>query len=219
MAVAHVCRDVQSPLINQNVPPKLILASGSPYRLELLQQAGIEAEAVPSHIPEPDLATFPDLAAGLIYLAQSKAHAVSPKHPSQVILAADSVSLVGNHLLGKPTDRADAERMLQSMSGIRHEVWTGWTLLAADRTFSVTGVDKTTIHFREWTPDDLAAYLDSGEWQGKCGAYGLRQPYDPMVESLQGSVSNVIGLPLEQIRSTLNRIPALFSLSEFSPIS
>lgn len=192
------------------MPPKLILASNSPYRLELLQQAGIEAIPSPSHIPEPDLATFPDLAAGLIYLAQSKAHAVAPKHPHQVILAADSVSVVGNHLLGKPDNRADAERMLQSMSGIRHEVWTGWTLLAADRTFSITGVDRTTIHFREWTEKDLTAYLDSGEWQGKCGAYGLNWPDDPMVISLEGSVSNVIGLPLEQIQSALQRIPALF---------
>lgn len=190
--------------------PPIILASTSPYRLELLQQAGIAAEPSPSHIPEPDLATFPDLAAGLICLAQSKAHAVAPKHPGQVILAADSVSVIGHHLLGKPDDRAHAEQMLRSMSGIRHEVWTGWTLLAADRTFSITGVDRTTIHFREWTAQDLIAYLDSGEWQGKCGAYGLRWPNDPMVESLQGSVSNVIGLPLEQIQSALQRIPALF---------
>lgn len=191
--------------------PKLILASGSPYRLELLRDAGIDADPVPSNVPEPDLATFPDLAAGLIYLALSKANAVAPRHPGKLILAADSVSLVGDDLLGKPADRADAERMLRQMSGIRHEVWTGWGLLAADRSFTVTGVDKTSIHFRHWTEPELAAYLDSGEWEGKCGAYGLRWPNDPMVESLEGSVSNVIGLPMEQIQSTLQKIPALTS--------
>jgi len=199
------------------MPLKLILASGSPYRLELLQQAGIEADAVASHVPEPDLHTFPDLSAGLIYLAQSKANAVAPQHPGRLILAADTISLVDNQILGKPTDRNDAERMLRKMSGVHHEVWTGWTLLAADRSFTVTGVDKTSIHFRTWTESNLKDYLDSGEWEGKCGAYGLRWPNDPMVESLHGSVSNVIGLPLEQIQSTLNRIPGLFELREPLP--
>lgn len=191
--------------------PKLILASGSPYRLELLLEAGIRAEPDPSNIPEPDLATFPDLAAGLIYLALSKANAVAPRHPGNLILAADSVSRVGDDLLGKPIDRTDAERMLRQMSGIHHEVWTGWVLVSADRSFTVSGVDRTSIHFRNWMEAELAQYLDSGEWEGKCGAYGLRWPNDPMVESLEGSVSNVIGLPMEQIQSVLRRIPALTS--------
>ncbi len=101
--------------------------------------------------------------------------------------------------------------MLRQMSGIHHEVWTGWVLVSADRSFTVSGVDRTSIHFRNWMEAELAQYLDSGEWEGKCGAYGLRWPNDPMVESLEGSVSNVIGLPMEQIQSVLRRIPALTS--------
>lgn len=182
--------------------PPLILASGSPYRLELLQTAGYLVEVIPSDIAEPDLQTFSSLESGLIFLAHLKCSAVAQSHPRRFVLAADTISLVASQILGKPTDRAHAEWMLRQMSGITHEVWTGWALhLPAG--FFLTGVEKTIIDFRTWTEAELEAYLDSHEWQGKCGAYGLTWPHDPMVENLRGSVSNVIGLPLEQIEAAL----------------
>lgn len=189
--------------------PKLVLASGSPYRLKLLQERGFEAEPVASNVAEPDLQTFPDLESGLVSLAYLKGSAVSRSRPGELILAADTISLVQGEILGKPTDRNDAERMLRQMSGIAHEVWTGWCLISTRGNFAVTGVEKTKLLFRTWTEEGLQTYLAGGEWEGKCGAYGLEWPHDPMVETLEGSVSNVIGLPMERIEAVLARFPGL----------
>lgn len=189
--------------------PKLVLASGSPYRLKLLRERGFEVEPVASNVAEPDLQTFSDLESGLVSLAYLKGSTVARSRPGELILAADTISLVQGEILGKPTDRNDAERMLRQMSGIAHEVWTGWCLIARKGNFAVTGVEKTKLLFRTWTEERLQTYLAGGKWEGKCGAYGLEWPHDPMVEMLEGSVSNVIGLPMERIEAVLARFPGL----------
>jgi septum formation protein len=93
--------------------------------------------------------------------------------------------------------------MLQAISGTVHEVLTGWYLLRTRDQFHVAGVDSTTITMRTWTQDELEAYLDSGAWIGKSGAYGLQLPHDPFVTSIAGSASNVIGIPLEQLTNVI----------------
>lgn len=187
----------------------IILASGSPYRKELLQRAGYAVTAVASGVDEPDLAPFPDLHAGLIYLALLKARAVSAKGFRGVILGADTVSLAAGQILGKPADRPAARQMLELLSGTTHQVLTGWCLLRTDDGFAITGVEATTITMRRWTDAELAGYLDSGEWQGKCGAYGLQLPADPFVTAMSGSASNVIGLPLERLEQVWLEFPSL----------
>lgn len=193
----------------EDTMPSIILASGSPYRRELLEQAGYDVTAVASGIDEPDLALFPDLAAGLIYLAQLKARAVQRLGHSGVILGADTVSLAGGHILGKPADRAVARQMLEQLSGTTHQVLTGWCLLRTTDELALTGVEQTEITMRRWTESEILAYLDSGEWQGKCGAYGLQLPIDPFVTGMAGSASNVIGLPLERLAEVWREFPSL----------
>jgi septum formation protein len=188
---------------------RLILASGSPYRLQLLRDAGYDVIAIPSHIPEPDLATFADLESGLAHLAQLKARAVFQAGAAGLILAADTVSLAAGKLLGKPADRGEARGMLQALSGTTHEVLTGWCLLRTRDQLALCGTDRTTITMRPWTPDEIAAYLDGGEWEGKCGAYGLEIDSDPFVTEIVGSAANVIGLPLERLQAVLAEFPKL----------
>lgn len=178
---------------------KLILASGSAYRLQLLQQQGYEVTAVVSGVAEPSLDDASDLGAGLIYLAHLKARAVARMGHQGLILAADTLSHAGGQLLGKPDDIVDARRMLQTLSGSTHDVLTGWCLTRTSDGVSWSGVETTQITMRDWTEAEIQKYLDSGEWEGKCGAYGLQLPHDPFVTEMLGSASNVIGLPLERL--------------------
>lgn len=194
---------------NIDIMGSIILASGSPYRKQLLEQAGYGVTAVASGVDEPDLTGFADLRAGLIYLAQLKAQAVQRQGYSGFILGADTVSLVEGQILGKPVDGADARRMLRLLSGGTHQVLTGWCWLRTSDGMSCSGVELTTIIMREWTESEIQAYLDGGEWQGKCGAYGLQMPVDPFVTALTGSSYNVIGLPLERLEVLWREFPGL----------
>ena len=183
--------------------PRLLLASRSVHRLELLRGAGYDVVAVPAKISEPDPADFPDVTAGLVHIANLKVREAERRGARGLILGADTVGLVGGRIFGKPVDRADALRMLQAMSGTIHEVLTGWCLLRTRDQFQVSGVEKTTITMRTWTPDEIDAYLDSGQWIGKSGAYGLQLPHDPFVTHIAGSASNVIGVPLERLAQAM----------------
>jgi len=190
--------------------PRLILASQSRHRLELLRSAGYEVEAVPAETLEPDPADFPDVEAGLVQIATLKVRDAERRGARGLILGADTVGMVGDKVFGKPVDRADALRMLQAISASVHQVLTGWYLLRTRDQFHVSGVETTTITMRAWTADELQAYLDSGAWIGKSGAYGLQLPQDPFVTNIVGSASSVVGVPLEQ----LARAIAEFNLGE-----
>ena len=185
---------------------RLILASQSPYRLELLRAAGFDAHPISEKIDESGRARETDLEAGLISLAQRKALTVWRRGAEGLIVAADTVGVAAGQVLGKPRDRADARRMLLAISGTRHEVLTGWCVLRTSDQLLFSGVDRTSIVMRPWTESEIDAYLASGEWQGKCGAYGLRLEGDPFVTSLEGSASNVIGLPMERLQPLLSRL-------------
>lgn len=187
----------------------LILASGSASRKQLLEKAGYRVTAVVSGVDEPDLAGFPDLSAGLIYLAHLKARAVQQQGQSGLILAADTVSVTNRAILGKPRDLADARHMLHQLSGSQHAVLTGFCLLRTSDGLTWSGVEETSIVMRPWTDVEIQAYLDSGDWEGKCGAYGLQLPEDPFVTAMRGSASNVIGIPLERLALIFDEFPGM----------
>ena len=186
----------------------LILASGSPWRLQLLREAGIEPRVQVPQVQEPDLAGFADLEAGLVYVAHLKAREVARTGATGPILAADTVSRARGELLGKAASRAEARHMLESLSGTEHDVLTGWCVLRTADEQLIAGVGRTILEMRPWTEAEIEAYLDSGEWEGKCGAYGLQMPKDPFVTRMTGSPSNVIGLPMESLLPVLRDLGA-----------
>jgi septum formation protein len=188
---------------------KLVLASQSAHRLNLLRTAGYQVTALPAHVEEPNPAACGNLRAGLLHVAQLKAMACRDAGARGLILAADTVGLVNGRVLGKPADRADALRMLRAISGTAHDVLTGWCLLRSDDGLFAGGVETTRIEMRGWTDREIAEYLESGQWKGKCGAYGLVVPKDPFVVGIDGSASNVIGVPLERLQQVLREFPAL----------
>jgi septum formation protein len=182
----------------------LILASSSPRRRQLLEEAGYAFEVDPSRIEEPEPAAGESPAAYAAQLAWRKAAEVAARRQSGLILAADTVCAVEGEILNKPRDRADAERMIRLQEGHDTDVITALCLYRADRHEWVGAIVVSVVRFRPLTQREREAYLDSGRWEGKSGGYGV-QDRDPFVSVDRGSFSNVVGLPMERLAELLER--------------
>ena len=182
--------------------PRLILASASPRRQALLRDARYEFDV---DIAEIDETVFP---AGMlpsqvaVFLAEAKAREVSPRHPEDITLAADTIVTFGDQLLGKPADPAHARDMLQLLSGTTHLVITGICITCPARGFHRTARVLSAVRMRTLTQAELDAYIAGGQWQGKAGGYGIQDP-DPFVTRQAGSKTNIVGLPMACTRQIL----------------
>jgi septum formation protein len=176
-------------------PPLLVLASASPRRLELLRQVGIVPDLVdPAAIDEhPRRGELPPAMAGR--LAAEKARAVALRHPGAFVLAADTVVACGRRALPKAEDRAEAAKCLALLSGRRHRVLGGVAVAAPDGRM-IERLVVTQVAFKRLEEAERAAYLASGEWQGKAGGYAIQGRAALFVRQIIGSYSNVVGLPL-----------------------
>jgi septum formation protein len=186
----------------------LILASASPRRRQLLEDAGYAFEVDPSDVEEPEPGPDVDPAVYAALLAWRKAATVGVRRGSGLILAADTTCAVDRHILNKPLDRPDAERMIRLQEGRDSDVLTALCLFRAERWEWVGAVETSVVRFRTLTDAERTAYLDSNRWQGKAGAYGV-QDVDPFVTVVDGSFSNVVGLPLERLEMLLRDHPGL----------
>ena len=175
--------------------PLLVLASASPRRLELLRQIGIVPDRVdPAEIDEtPRRDEAP--AAHALRLAEEKLRAVTPRHSGAFILAADTVVACGRRILPKPLDEASARRCLELLSGRRHRVHSGVALASPDGRVALRRVESH-VGFKRLSPEEMAAYLASGEWRGKAGGYAIQGRAAALIRFISGSYSNVVGLPL-----------------------
>jgi len=184
------------------VSVRLILASASPRRLDLLRQAGIEPDlVVPAGIDETPLkAETPDKHA--LRLAAGKARAVAPAHPGAFVLAADTVVGCGRRILPKAEDEATARRCLELISGRRHRVLGGIALIAPDGRMA-TRLVESAVAFKRLSRAEIDTYLASGEWRGKAGGYAIQGRAAAYVRFLSGSYSNVVGLSLYDVHQML----------------
>ena len=178
----------------------IILASQSPRRAQLLRGAGIAFEAVHPEGDEPSIVGWLGSPAAFAESASLfKARSIADRHPDRVILAADTIVAVGNHIFGKATDAADARRILGTLAGVTQQVITGVTLLAPAAGRQLTRHDITDVTMRRMSSAELDAYIASGEWEGKAGAYAIQETADRFVERVEGSWTNVVGLPIELV--------------------
>lgn len=179
---------------------RLILGSASPRRLELLATLGIVPDAVrPADIDEtPRRAELPRVY--VRRMAEEKARAVQAG-ADDLVLAADTTVCVGRRILGKPEDEAEAVAFLRLMSGRRHRVITAIALRRGDRV-QTREVD-TALKMKRLSEAEIAAYIASGEWQGKAGGYGIQGRAAAFIPWLQGSHSSVVGLPLAETATLL----------------
>jgi septum formation protein len=175
---------------------RLILASASPRRSELLARAGVRFEVVPADIDEsrrPGEAP----ASYAARLAQAKAAAVHTAHAAAWVLAGDTVVVDGEDVLFKPTDGADAARMLERLGGRRHTVLTA-TCLVGPGGERAERLVATWVRFRALERAEIDSYVASGEWQGKAGGYAAQGRAAAFVAAIDGSYTNVVGLPLAE---------------------
>jgi septum formation protein len=177
-----------------------VLASASPRRAELLRSAGFSFVVDPVHVDETP---WPGENAGshVRRLARDKARAGSRRHPGSLVLGADTVVVLDETILGKPRDDEDARRMLASLSGRVHHVFTGVAVARDGRVRDA--VDVSAVTMMPWTEREIADYVASGEPRDKAGAYAIQGWAARFVERLEGSFSGVVGLPLAVVHQLL----------------
>lgn len=194
---------------------KFILASASPRRRELLSSIGLEFDVIPSNVPEVYTAgEVPE--EYVARLSRDKARALAEANPSRWVIAADTTVLLGDQLLEKPSDPADAARMLAAIAGRTHIVYTGVTLEHAESGYRDTRVAESEVRMLPLSPDEIEWYVATGEPLDKAGAYAVQGVGAMFIESIHGSYTNVVGLPLATLFLMLRRagVDPLFSLTE-----
>ncbi len=190
--------------------PLLVLASASPRRRELLAQVGIRCAVVPSHIPE-DLIPGETPEEHVIRLSREKAREVAERHdvPGRWFLGSDTIVLLDSAILGKPENAVRAEAMLHSLSGRSHRVLSGYAVFDRETGATVAGAVTTAVRFKELTEAEIAGYIATGEPLDKAGAYAIQGLGAFMVLGIEGSYSNVVGLPLCEVVEVLERLGAV----------
>lgn len=180
---------------------RVILASASPRRAELLRAAGLAFDVRPADVDESIL-PGESPSDYVSRLAEAKARVVHERDSDRTVLAADTAVVVDGHVLGKPLDQADAERMLRLISGRTHEVLTAVSLFHPGQIVD-TRVELTTVEFAGLSESDIAWYVSSGEPMDKAGAYAVQGLASRFVTRLDGSYSNVVGLPIALVYQML----------------
>lgn len=184
---------------------RTILASSSPRRRELLAQLGLRFEIVKPDIDESRRAAE-DLVAYAERLSREKAEAVAQLLDGgpALVISADTIVMDGGDLLGKPADAADARRMLRRLRGRQHVVVTAFTLVRAGaRPRRITRHARTAVHMRDYSEAEIEAYIASGDPLDKAGAYAIQNEVFRPVARIEGSYSNVVGLPLDDLAEAL----------------
>jgi septum formation protein len=182
--------------------PKIILASNSPRRRELLAQIGLSFTVAPADVDERVLPGEPPEAYA-DRVALDKARAAAQRAGEGIVIAADTIVVVGDSILGKPSDAADARRMLSELSGRGHEVITSLAVMDAATGRSAVRTSATRVWFRDLSDREIAAYVATGEPLDKAGAYGIQERGALLVERIEGCYSNVVGLPLSLLGEML----------------
>lgn len=183
---------------------RLILASSSAGRRELLEKAGWHFDVMPSGIAEPDGKDVTDPRIFVQDLAWRKAAAVAQSITiPALVIAADSVVWHLGGIIGKPADLDDARRILSRLAGTTHELWTGVCVWRTSDGIQVCWQEVSRVRFKALTPSELETLLATGDWQGKSGGYGIQGEADPYLTVETGTISNVVGLPMETLTKVL----------------
>jgi len=186
-----------------HLPFRLILASGSQGRRYLMEQAGYPFTVMPANIDEPTEARLGDCRHYVGELAWLKAAAVAPKVDDGLVIAADTVGWLHGKVVGKPEDEADARRIIQSLAGTVHELWTGVCLWLRPGDWQFCWQERSLVRMKAFSDAEIDAYLKTRKWEGCSGAYAIELPHDPYLTVEEGYASNVIGLPMESLAKAL----------------
>jgi len=184
---------------------KFILGSSSPRRLELLKQINFHPNEIfkPEINEEPQKKELP-----ILYvkrMAKEKMDVVKKKFPNELILTADTIVYVGRRIIDKTNEKSKAIKFLELLSGRRHRVSTAFNLYCKDKIDSLRVV-TSVVKMKRLTDNEIKSYIESNEWKGKAGAYGIQGSAEKFIQFISGSYTNIVGLPLNQVYGSLNSI-------------
>jgi len=188
-------------------PAAIILASASPRRRQLLAEAGYKFTVVQ---PDIDESAFP--AKGISAceyakrLALAKAKNVAQTHPGSLVIGADTVVDFKGRIIGKPADAKEARQITKKLFSAPHKVITGVAIVRFSDNIELVESDTTTVYPKKMTAEHIAEHIKSGSWQEKAGAYAIKETGDEFIERIEGSLTNVMGLPMELLESLLAEI-------------
>jgi septum formation protein len=182
---------------------RLILASSSPRRVEILDRLGMEFEVVPSGIEEPEPLPGEDPISFAKRVSMLKADKVSQQRKEGIVLGVDTVVEISGLLLGKPVDRESARNMLRLLSSKVHRVITGFTVIRSKNRRLISDAVITAVKFRRLREEEIEDYLDRGEYMDKAGAYAIQGYGSNFIEYIKGCYYNVMGLPTERVIEVL----------------
>ena len=184
---------------------KFILGSSSPRRLELLKQINFYPNEIfkPKINEDPQKKELP-----ILYvkrMAKEKMDVVKKKFPNDLILTADTIVYVGRRIIDKTNEQSKAIKFLELLSGRRHRVSTAFNLYCKDKIDSLRVV-TSVVKMKRLTDNEIKSYIESNEWKGKAGAYGIQGSAEKFIQFISGSYTNIVGLPLNQVYGSLNSI-------------
>ena len=183
---------------------EIILASASPRRKQLLEQIGLKFRCIPAGIDEECLESLSPPAM-VSKLACNKAQVVAQQLKQGIVIAADTVVVLDDFIMGKPVNREDAEQKLSLLSARAHQVMTGLCIFNCKDQSHLSEVEITKVFFRSLSHREINAYLDSAEWVDKAGGYGIQGLGALLIEKIEGCYFNVVGLPLNRLNQMLGK--------------
>jgi len=188
-------------------PVSVILASASPRRKELLIKAGYKFTCLSADIDESAfLSKDISPCEYAKRLAVAKAKSVAERHPCSVVIGADTVVDFAGEIIGKPTDAKEAEQITKKLFSTAHKVITAVAIVRLSDGIEIVESDITTVYPKRLTPEQIAEHIEGKSWRGKAGAYAIQEGGDEFVEKIEGSLTNVMGLPMELLQRMLERI-------------
>jgi septum formation protein len=195
-----------------------ILASASPRRREILKQLGLQFRIEPSEIPEPARNARETASEYAVRVAGLKAEEIAAGHRSGFVIGVDTIVVLGNSILGKPTTHAEAREMLEQLSGRWHEVLSGICLINCTLGHTRSGFGQSRVHFRRLSPQDIQWYLKTGEHRDKAGAYGVQGFASLFIDRIEGCFFNIVGFPIGAFQK-LCRESGIELIRELKPAS
>ena len=188
-------------MMTENSPP-LILASQSPRRRYLLEQAGLAVAVIPSMFDESTVRLTGPVDY-VKHLAEAKADEIARQHPDSWVIGADTIVTIGAAILGKPGDPREARKMLEHLSGQTHCVYTGYAIICKNRRTLICEAVRTDVEFKHLSDNEIAWYIQTGEPFDKAGAYAIQGMGTFLVRRINGSYTNVVGLPVCEVIENL----------------
>lgn len=193
-----------NPFLPADLQERLLLASASPRRREILENLGFEFEILPSNVDESEV-PWNDPVKSAKLLAEIKGVDAQMTRPRKTIIAADTIVLCDGQVMGKPGSPEEAKEMLVALSGRMHEVVTGIALIAPPN-IRIIEAESTRVFFRKLRPEEISRYIETGEPFDKAGAYAIQGYASAFIEKIEGCYFNVVGLPVSRLFGMFRRL-------------